>query len=331
VLAPKPTGGSTSVAALERLYRRHVAEVYRYAVAMSPTAAAAEDVVQTTFLNAFRSLERGQSPQRPLNWLMTIAHNVCRQRYRQQARRPTEVAFDEDLVAAPEEAEGVNAEDIRRALAHLGFNRRTALVMRELEGCSYAEIAERLGLTHSAVETLIFRARRALREQLEASLTCSEAARAISRQLDGMLPRAERGQLRAHLRSCPECDALARRMRGQRAAIKSLGALPLPATLTSLTIGDGCVALGFGARSHSSSPARPRRSSSRRRRPGACRPADSPARCTAGRPIRGRAAARTPRIPPPPGRRRARPAARAPGATAAARTAGRRRRRRPTR
>src|SRR5207253_363656 len=86
-----------------------------------------------------------------------------------------------------------------------------ALVMRELEGRSYAEIADILEITPSAVETLIFRARRALREQLESSLTCGEAELAISRQLDGRLSRAEKGALRAHLRECKESGACGHR------------------------------------------------------------------------------------------------------------------------
>src|SRR5919201_2786157 len=188
----------------ERIYQRHVADVYRYALAVMRNQADAEDVTQTTFLNAYRAFESGQRPEKPQNWLIAIAHNVCRQRFRQSARRPTEVAFDEDigtqLVGAPEEEEAPSAEDIRRALGHLAFNQRAALVMRELEGRSYAEIAEILEVSPSAVETVIFRARRALREQLESSLTCGEAELAISRQLDNLLPRQERGTLRAHLR-----------------------------------------------------------------------------------------------------------------------------------
>jgi Putative zinc-finger len=97
----------------------------------------------------------------------------------------------------------------------------------------------------SAVETLIFRARRALREQLEGSLTCGEAEFAISRQLDGRLPRPERGQLRAHLRECPECSAFARRQRAQRGALKSLALVPLPGSLGSF-FGGGGAAVGTG-------------------------------------------------------------------------------------
>src|SRR5436189_2623339 len=168
---------------LERLYKKHAGDVYRYALAVLRNQADAEDVTQTTFLNAFRALERGEQPLAPHNWLIAIAHNVCRQRFRAASRRPREVELhdvaerlvvDDDDVPSP--------EDLKRALGHLGFNQRAALVMREIEGRPYADIAQVLGLSLAAVETLIFRARRALREQLDGSLTCSEAELAISRQ-----------------------------------------------------------------------------------------------------------------------------------------------------
>src|SRR5216117_158107 len=218
----------------ERLYQKHAGDVYRYALVVLRNEADAEDVTQTTFMNAYRALERGEKPRTPQNWLIAIAHNVCRQRFRQSQRRPNEVELNEELAEAYVEEDAVSAEDIRRALSHLAFNQRAALVMRELEGRSYVEIAEILDLSTSAVETLIFRARRALREQLEGSLTCGEAELAISRQVDRRLPRAERGPLRAHLRQCPECATFARSQRAQRAAFKTLGAVPLPASLSSL-------------------------------------------------------------------------------------------------
>jgi hypothetical protein len=116
--------------------------------------------------------------------------------------------------------------------------------MRELEGRSYAEIADILEVSTSAVETLIFRARRALREQLDGSFTCGEAEFAISRQLDGRLARQERGQLRAHLRECAECAGFARRQRAQRGALKTLALVPLPGSLTSFFGGGGGAAVG---------------------------------------------------------------------------------------
>src|SRR5438270_509046 len=230
----------------ERLYRRHVGDVYRYALAVMRNPADAEDVTQTAFLNAYRAFQNGESPERPHNWLIAIAHNVCRQRFRQSARRPKEVGFDDDIGAdlVENDRDAPSADDIRRALGHLAFNQRATLVMHELEGRAYAEIAEILGLSASAVETLIFRARRALREQLEGSLTCGEAELAISRQLDGCLTRQEKGALRAHLRECGECASFARRQRAQRAALRSLGLVPVPSSLLSLFGGGATSTLG---------------------------------------------------------------------------------------
>ena len=243
LLAPRPR----SDRGFERLYKRHVGDVYRYALAVMRNPADAEDVTQTTFLNAYRAyVEKGSRPQKPQNWLIAIAHNVCRQRFRQTSRRPAEVSFEDDIADTVVDDEAPSGEDIRRALGHLAFNQRAALVMRELEGRSYREIAEILQVSVSAVETLIFRARRALREQLDGSFTCGEAEFAISRQLDGRLARRERGQLRAHLRECEECAGFARRQRAQRGALKTLALVPLPGSLTSLFGGGSGAAVGTG-------------------------------------------------------------------------------------
>jgi RNA polymerase sigma factor (sigma-70 family) len=231
--------------AFERLYRKHAADVYRYALVVMRNESDAEDVTQTTFMNAYRAMERGERPRQPQNWLITIAHNVCRQRFRQSQRRPNEVAYEEELAEATVDEDAITAEDIRRALGHLAFNQRSAIVMRELEGRSYQEIAEIMGVSVSAVETLIFRARRALREQLEEGITCREAELAISKQLDRRLSRKDKGALRAHLRECEDCAGFARSQRAQRGALKALGAIPLPQSLVGL-FGGGGAAVGSG-------------------------------------------------------------------------------------
>jgi hypothetical protein len=122
--------------------------------------------------------------------------------------------------------------------------------MRELEGRSYAEIAQILDVSVGAVETLIFRARRALREQLEGGLTCQEAEVTLSRLDEKRLSSSERGALRAHLRECKDCAVLERRQRAQRAALKNLGAIPLPASLGSFfgsgAAGGGVAVAGMG-------------------------------------------------------------------------------------
>jgi len=234
----------------ERLYRNHVHAVYRYALAVLHNEADAEDVTQTTFLNAYRAYERGERPHTPHNWLIKIAHNVCRQRFRDSSRRPREVELNDALTpATTQEADVPSADEIRRALGFLAFNQRAALVMRELEGRSYAEIAEVLGVSHGAVETLMFRARRALREQLEGGLTCSEAEQTLSRLETRKLAGAERKALRAHLRECKDCATLERRQRSQRAAFERLGLVPLPASLASFVGGGasgGAAAGGIG-------------------------------------------------------------------------------------
>jgi RNA polymerase sigma factor (sigma-70 family) len=124
----------------------------------------AEDVTQTTFMNAYRAFKRGEEIRKPQNWLIKIAHNAARNRYARMSRRAAEVSLDDHLeqLSVPE-SERPDVQAVLDALAQLPLNQRGALVMRELEGRSYAEIADALDVSVPAVETLIFRARRSLR------------------------------------------------------------------------------------------------------------------------------------------------------------------------
>ena len=218
--------------AFERMYRTHVRSVYRYALAVLPTPEDAEDVTQTTFLNAYSAYERGEAPRTPNTWLISIAHELCRQRARHQARLD-EVAYDDHAEQAVPEDEGPSANDVRRALGLLPFRQRSVLIMREVEERPYAEIAQILGVSLASVESLIFRARRALREELEGALTCHEAERAISRNLDSLLDRADRRVLRAHVRECDDCKRFDRSQRAQRTALRALAKVSLPHSLSS--------------------------------------------------------------------------------------------------
>lgn len=155
--------------AFESFYRKHVGEVYHYALAVLANPADAEDVVQTTFLNAYRAFQRGERPRKPHNWLIKIAHNVCRMRWRQASRRPQEVPIDNlPEVAGPATEDLPDLGEVLEALAALTLNQRAALVMREIEGRTYAEIAEILNLSVPAVEALLFRARRGLKVRSKA-------------------------------------------------------------------------------------------------------------------------------------------------------------------
>src|SRR5919197_3374676 len=155
--------------AFERLYRRYVKDVYHYALALLRNPADAEDVTQTTFLNAYRAFKRGEEPRKPQNWLIKIAHNAARTRYALSTRRVKEVPLEDHLEAlsVPED-EKPDVKEVLEALGRLPLNQRAALVMRELDGRSYAEIADTLGVSVPAVETLIFRARRSLRVRASA-------------------------------------------------------------------------------------------------------------------------------------------------------------------
>jgi RNA polymerase sigma factor (sigma-70 family) len=215
--------------AFERLRRRHVAAVYRYAFAVLDHESDAEDIAQATFANAYRAFQLGERPRSPHNWLLAIAHDLCRRRCRG-------VHDADDGEASPA------AADVRRALAQLTFSERAALAMREVEQRSCAEIAAILELPVPAVESLLFEARRALRKQLEGTLACVEAERAISRLADGCLTRSERAALRAHVRSCLDCTRLARGVRVQRSAFRNLAELPVPESLTrpaQVSLGSG--------------------------------------------------------------------------------------------
>ncbi len=218
--------------ALDELYRGHAAEVYRYAYAVLGNHADAEDVTQTTFINALRALERGERPRKPSNWLITITHNIMRQRFRQQQTRPAEVELVRDVAQEHEESNGPSMEELVRALQRIPPSQREALVLRELEGRSYDEIAETLNLTKSALETLLFRARRSLADELENAATCDRAEISLSRQLDGRISRKERRRLLDHIAECPACARLQVAQGKQRRAFKGLALLPLPFALT---------------------------------------------------------------------------------------------------
>src|SRR5262249_13934690 len=137
----------------DSLYRRHSGDIYRYALAMLHRQSDAEDAVQTTFLNAYRALERGERPRDGGAWLRTIALNVSREHQPRDSRRPDEVSLDDDpgdFVVDDDDARPPIG-DVIRGLSYLPFNQRAALVMREFEGRSLTEIATALDVTQSAV------------------------------------------------------------------------------------------------------------------------------------------------------------------------------------
>jgi RNA polymerase sigma factor (sigma-70 family) len=198
---------------VDRLYRRHSGEVLRYALLVLRSRTDAEDITQTVFLRALRAIERGEKVRTPRNWLIKITHNECR---RLLATRKVVVELPDEIAVEP--AEPGRAEELRLAMAALPETQRQALVLRELEGRTYAEISQALDLSESAVETLIFRARRALREQIENAISCEEFAALLEDP-------SARTRVRAHARICPECATLDHQSRGRKSALKRIASM----------------------------------------------------------------------------------------------------------
>jgi RNA polymerase sigma-70 factor, ECF subfamily len=161
---------ATDEAAL--LYQRYARQLQGFCRARLSSREEAEDAVQHTFLNAYRSLRSGTRPRAEAAWMFAIAANVCRERRRSAWRRSRiEVVSDDGLVgdrAAPEHSHE-ELTGVADALAELTPNQRRAILMREWQGLSYREIADELSLTEGAVETLLFRARRSLASKLDRS------------------------------------------------------------------------------------------------------------------------------------------------------------------
>jgi RNA polymerase sigma-70 factor (ECF subfamily) len=175
----------------EQLYRTHRRDVYNFVLHDVRNPDEAEEVTQVAFLNAYRALRRGRPPEKPRAWLLTIAQNVSRRRYRKRSAQIQEVPLDAELaVAAADDYDGPTAEEISAAFRVLPDNQRLALAMRELQGRSYAEIADELDLSIAAVETLIFRARRAVRTQLEPEQRKLRALLLAPLALPGLLAKA---------------------------------------------------------------------------------------------------------------------------------------------
>ncbi len=170
-LAPTPTAAAREDLAAARLFEQYGDRIGRYCLARLRSREEAEDAVQSTFLRAYQALRKGQVPQWEEAWVFKIAQNVCLSRYAANRRRAgVELTQDLDAIehALPaREHRGDELFGLPDALAGLPPNLRTAILLREWQGLSYAEIARAMGTTVSAVETLIVRARKRLAATLD--------------------------------------------------------------------------------------------------------------------------------------------------------------------
>ncbi len=189
----------------------------------------AEDAAQQTFLSAYTSLAGGTMPREPAAWLATIARNECRTRAQRRMREPLpgenlEVAAGGDPAEQAVRSEEV--ESLRHALARLPGQQRHAFLLREFSGLSYEELADELGVSRPAVESLLFRARQQLRVSLRTALAAVTSA-----------PMSFRDWLAQLFGSSPETPA----------AAAKLGALAVVAKVAAATAGTAIVAAGVVA------------------------------------------------------------------------------------
>lgn len=165
------TTASPEAQAAELMFERHGDRVLAYCRRRLGSPEEAEDARQTTFLYACRGLQRGVVPVTEVAWLLKIAHNVCLSHWdSDRRRRRLELVRDPGRLESAAPAVQGSRDDLHAleaALAGLTDHQRQAIVLREWRGLSYQEIAAELELSQAAVETLIFRARRALATSLE--------------------------------------------------------------------------------------------------------------------------------------------------------------------
>jgi RNA polymerase sigma factor (sigma-70 family) len=150
------------------LYEHHSERILAFCVRRLRSREEAEDALQQTFLKAFAAMRGGFRPSVERAWLYRIAENVCADRLRANGRRVRHETKDaEAMLEVLPARDAQPIEGLDQALAALTPQQRQALLLREWQGLSYGEIASELRLSHSAVETLLFRARRSLARKLE--------------------------------------------------------------------------------------------------------------------------------------------------------------------
>ena len=154
--------------AFAELYSRHYRRVYRSCLRCLGDRATAEDATQDAFAKALRALPTLNGERRFYPWLSVIAKRVCVDVHRHRARSKPAESIDLGATADGEQAfmSSMEATAVQDALGRLSSRHRDVLHLREYEGWSYRRIADHYGVRLAAVETLLWRARRALHRQL---------------------------------------------------------------------------------------------------------------------------------------------------------------------
>jgi RNA polymerase sigma-70 factor (ECF subfamily) len=157
-------------AAFDALFQRYVRPMHGYLTRLTGSAATADDIVQHTFLSLVRARGRFQPGARFKPWLYAIATNAARDHQR-RGRRPEELTEEGELPATiaadtPGPRDSGLERAVQRALDALPEGQRIPIIMHRFEGMGFAEIADALGLTESAVKVRAHRGYARLRELL---------------------------------------------------------------------------------------------------------------------------------------------------------------------
>ena len=163
-------------AAFERLVERYQGRLFALTRNYTRNAVEIEDIVQDTFLKAFKRLDSFDHRSSFYTWIYRIATNTILDVLKRRGRSPVQTVEDPELVGevAPVEMPAPSArlesEEVavvtREVLDHLSDIFKSVLVMREFHGLAYQEIADTLGISIGTVESRLFRARARFKDKL---------------------------------------------------------------------------------------------------------------------------------------------------------------------
>lgn len=211
--------------AAAQLIERYYPRVKSFVTYLTASKGNAEDLTQEVFARALAALPRFNGTYRFEPWLLRIARNLCIDESRRSSNRaaPTDpielpslerVAETEDNVWG-RVSSGLATQLVHEALQTLPPRQRTALVLREIEGMSYADIAQVLGGSERVVEGILRRARARFRLEIakaeeveDQRATCKRVLRAIATD-----PATANLDAARHLRRCPECQQVSKRIK----------------------------------------------------------------------------------------------------------------------
>jgi RNA polymerase sigma factor (sigma-70 family) len=226
------------------IHDRYNQRLFAYARQMlSGSRQDAEDALQDVFVRAYGSLRASDRPVALRAWLYRVAHNRCVDQLRRPIPPPADVFDVSRTPLCDPLVETERREDLKRLVQdvrRLPAQQRSVLLMRELEGLPYAELADAMDVSVAAVKSLLVRARMGLVESAEArDAACSEIRHDLS-IAHGRGVRAN-GRARRHLRDCAGCRDYRtelRRVHRSFAALSPAAAGPL-GLLAKLGLGGG--------------------------------------------------------------------------------------------